>query len=77
MKINYNILKHLLDCNKSIKLKFTEETNILEIFIYNDIVATLSLNNGNIEDNSDIIYKTIVNIDNITIYIPKIYTKEN
>jgi hypothetical protein len=75
MRATYEILQNLLKCNKGMKLVFRENSNILDIYLYNDIVLTLELNNDSIENNSDIIYNSIINLDNITLYIPKIYIK--
>ena len=38
-------------------------------------MLTLELNDDSIENNSDILYNSIINLDNITLYIPKIYMK--
>ena len=75
MRATYEILQNLLKCNKGMKLVFRENSNILDIYLYNDIVLTLELNDDSIENNSDIIYNSIINLDNITLYIPKIYIK--
>lgn len=75
MSINYDILQNFLRCNKNIKLKFRENSNILDVIIYNEIVLSLELTNNNIEQHSDIIYNSITNLDGITMYIPKIYVK--
>ena len=55
MRATYEILQNLLKCNKGMKLVFRENSNILDIFLYNDIVLTLKLNDDSIENNSDII----------------------
>jgi hypothetical protein len=75
MRATYEILQNLLKCNKGMKLVFRENSNILDIYLYNDIVLTLELNNYSIENNSDIIYNSIIKLSNITMYIPKIYMK--
>lgn len=75
MRITYDILQNLLKCNTGIKLVFRENSNILDVYLYSDIITTLELENNNIESNSNTIYNSIVNLDNITIYIPKIYIK--
>ena len=75
MRATYEILQNLLKCNKGMKLVFRENSNILDIYLYNDIVLTLELNNDSIENNSDIIYNSIIKLSNITMYIPKIYIK--
>ena len=75
MKITYDILKDLLRCNSGIKLEYRNNSNTLDIYMYNNLVSTIQLNSNNIEVNSEIIYNTIINLENITIYIPKIYIK--
>jgi len=73
MKINYEVLQNLLKCNKGMKLEFRDNSNILDVYLFSDII--LSLDIDNIEDNAELIYNSIINLDNITIYIPKIYQK--
>ena len=75
MKINYDILQNLLKCNKGIKLVFRDNSNILDVYLFSNIILSLDLNINNIEDNAELIYNSIINLDNITIYIPKIYQK--
>ncbi|WP_042274890.1 hypothetical protein [Faecalimicrobium dakarense] len=75
MNINYDILQNFLRCNKNIKLKFRENTNILDVIISSEIILSLELSSNNIEEHSDIIYNSITNLDGITMYIPKIYIK--
>lgn len=75
MKINYDILQNLLKCNKGIKLVFRDNSNILDVYLFSDIILSLDLNINNIEDNAELIYNSIINLDDITIYIPKIYQK--
>lgn len=76
MNINYDILQNFLRCNKNIKLKFRESSNILDVIISNEIVLNLELTSNNIEKHSDIIYNSITNLNGITMYIPKVYIKE-
>ncbi|MGX4600390.1 hypothetical protein [Faecalimicrobium sp. JNUCC 81] len=71
MSINYDILQNFLRCNKNIKLKFRENSNILDVVIFNDVILSLELSSNNIEEHSDIIYNSITNLDGITMYIPK------
>ena len=75
MKINYDIVQNLLKCNKGIKLVFRDNSNILDVYLFSDIILSLDLNINNIEDNAELIYNSIINLDDITIYIPKIYQK--
>lgn len=75
MSINYDILQDFLRCNKNIKLKFRENSNILDVLIFNDVILSLELSNNNIEEHSNMIYNCITNLDGITMYIPKIYVK--
>ncbi len=75
MEIDHNILQNFLKCNKGMKLIFKENSNVLDVYLYNTIILTMELNNNNIKDNSEIIYNAITNLDNVTMYIPKIYVK--
>lgn len=75
MKINYDILQNFLRCNKNIKLKFREDSNILDVIISNEIVLSLELSSQDIEKQSDIIYNSITSLNRVTMYIPKIYIK--
>ena len=77
MNINYDILQNLLRCNKNIKLKFRENSNILDILSYSQVILTLELDTSDIRLNSKLIYDSIINLEGITMYIPKIYIKEN
>ncbi|MGL5328638.1 MAG: hypothetical protein ACRDD7_05170 [Peptostreptococcaceae bacterium] len=75
VNITYDVLQNFLRCNNHIKLYFRDNTNILDIFSNTRIILTLELNNNDIKQNSEIIYNSITNLDNITMYIPKIYIK--
>lgn len=77
MKINYDILKQLLDCNKGMKLIFRDDSNILDLFICNKIYLSLELSDNVIKNHSEEIYNAIINLEHVTMYIPKIYIKEN
>lgn len=77
MRITYDILKDLLRCNKGMKLEFRENTNILDVYIYNSVILAIELKDNSIEKNSELIYNSIINLDNITMYIPKVYIKED
>ena len=65
----------LLKCNKGMKLVFRDNSNILDVYLFSDIILSLNLNINNIEDNAEFIYNSITRLDNVTIYIPKIYQK--
>lgn len=73
MTLELKHLNDLLRCNKNIKIGFIENTNTLEIKNLSKIILTLELESNNLEDNASIIYDSIVNLENITLYIPKIY----
>ena len=75
MKITYDILQNLLKSNKGMKLVFRDNSNILDVYLFSDIILSLNLNINNIEDNAEFIYNSITRLDNVTIYIPKIYQK--
>ena len=73
----YDILQNFLRCNKNIKLKFKEDNKTLDICNYNNTILSLELQNSDMKLNAKVIYESIINLDNLTIYIPKIYVKEN
>ncbi|WP_270505173.1 hypothetical protein [Paraclostridium sordellii] len=75
MRIEFKHLEDLLRCNKNIKIKFIDNSNILEIKNLSTVIAKIEFHNNNLEENSEYIYNTLVNLENITIYIPKIYDK--
>ena len=75
MKINYEILKNFLRCNNGLKLIFRDNSNILDIYLLNSIILSLKLDNNNLEDNAELIYNSITSLDNVTMFIPKIYQK--
>lgn len=76
MTLDFKHLNDLLKCNKNIKIGFIENTNTLEIKNLSKILLTLDLKSNDIEDNAKIIYDTITSLENITLYIPKIYIPE-
>lgn len=73
MKIDHNVLQNFLKCNRGMKLIFKENSNVLDVYLFNTIILTMELNNNNIKDNSEVIYNAITNLDDVTMYIPKIY----
>lgn len=77
MKITYDILKNLLRCNNGMKLEFRENTTILDVYMYQTAILSIELENNNIEDNSELIYNSIINLKDVSMYIPKIYIKED
>lgn len=76
MTLDFEHLNDLLKCNKNIKIGFIENTNTLEIKNLSKTLLTLDLKSNDIEDNAKIIYDTITSLENITLYIPKIYIPE-
>ena len=76
MTLDFKHLNDLLKCNKNIKIGFIENTNTLEIKNLSKILLTLDLKSNIIEDNAKIIYEAITSLENITLYIPKIYIPE-
>ncbi|GAA0099491.1 hypothetical protein [Paraclostridium bifermentans] len=76
MTLDFKHLNDLLKCNKNIKIGFIENTNTLEIKNLSKILLTLDLKSNVIENNAKIIYDTITSLENITLYIPKIYIPE-
>jgi len=77
VNINYDILQNLLRCNKNIKLDFRENSNILDVLSNSQVILTLELDNNDIRLNSKLIYDSIIDLEGITMYIPKIYIKED
>ncbi|KGJ48850.1 hypothetical protein KD33_11820 [Clostridium sp. NCR] len=73
MTLDFKHLNDLLKCNKNIKIGFIKNTNTLEIKNLSKILLTLDLKSNSIEDNAKIIYESITTLENITLYIPKIY----
>lgn len=76
MTLDFKHLNDLLKCNKNVKIGFIENTNTLEIKNLSKILLTLDLKSNDIENNAKIIYDTITSLENITLYIPKIYIPE-
>lgn len=76
MTLDFKHLNDLLKCNKNIKIGFIENTNTLEIKNLSKILLTLDLKSNDIENNAKIIYEAITSLENITLYIPKIYIPE-
>ena len=77
MKIYYRILNDLIKNNKGMKLILRDDSNTLDIYISNNLALTLELENRDIESNSEFIYNSVINLENVTMYIPKIYIKED
>ena len=77
MKIHHRILNNLIKNNNGMKLILRDDSNTLDIYISNNLVLTLKLENGDIESNSEFIYNSIINLENVNMYIPKIYIKED
>lgn len=75
MNINYDILQNLLRCNKNLKLKFRGDSTILDVLLYTEVILTLELESNDLTKYSEFIYEGILNLEGITIYIPKIYIK--
>lgn len=71
-----NKLQDLLRLNKDIKIK--SEERFLQIIYKGNIIKSIELlNDLKIENNEDLIYESIISIENINLYIPKIYTRES
>ncbi|MBC5996618.1 hypothetical protein EAI30_05895 [Romboutsia ilealis] len=77
MKIHHRILNNLIKNNNGMKLILRDDSSTLDIYISNNLVLTLKLENGDIESNSEFIYNSIINLENVNMYIPKIYIKED
>ncbi|WP_373599680.1 hypothetical protein [Paraclostridium bifermentans] len=76
MNIEFKHLEKLLNCNTHVKLNLLDKDNILEIKANYKVISTLELSNNNLEDNAKLIYDKLINLDGITLYIPKVYIKD-
>ena len=71
------ILDKLVRLNRGMNLKFREGTNILDVNIYNKTLLTLELESTNLDKHSEYVYNKIIELENVTMYIPSVYIKEN
>lgn len=71
------ILDKLVRLNRGMNLKFRENTNILDVNIYNKTLLSLELECKNIDKHSEYIYNRIIELENVTMYIPSVYIKED
>ena len=71
------ILDKLVRLNRGMNLKFRENTNILDINIYNKTLLTLELESTNLDKHSEYVYNKIIELENVTMYIPSVYIKED
>lgn len=76
MTIQLKHLEDLLRCNNHIKIQFIEGTNLLEVKCNYKVILNLELPSNSLGDNAQIIYDSIVSLEDITLYIPKIYIPE-
>jgi len=63
MNNNYNNLQNLIRCNKNNKLKFREDSNILDVLSNSQVILTLELNSNDIKEHSKVIYEDIINLE--------------
>ena len=71
------ILDKLVRLNRGMNLKFRENTNILDVNIYNKTLLTLELESTNLDKHSKYVYNKIIELENVTMYIPSVYIKED
>lgn len=71
------ILNKLVKLNKGMNLKLREGTTILDVNIYNQTLLTLNLKCNNVDKHSEYIYNEIIALENVTMYIPSVYFKED
>lgn len=71
------ILDKLIKLNKGMNLQLDEDTNIVNLNHYNQTITSLQLECNNLEKHSEYIYNHIINLQNVTMYIPSVYIKED
>ncbi|SHG96353.1 hypothetical protein [Tepidibacter thalassicus] len=72
-----NKLNDLLRLNKHIQIEFIKELEIVKILYKGNVISSIPFKHTSIESNPDIIYNYITSLENINLYIPKVYIKEN
>lgn len=78
MKADYiKILNKLVRLNKGMNLKLRKGTTTLDVNIYNQTLLTLDLECDNVDKHSEYIYNKIIELENVTMYIPSVYIKED
>lgn len=78
MKADYiKILDKLVRLNRGMNLKLREGTTTLDVNIYNKTILTLDLDCDNVDKHSEYIYNKIIELENVTMYIPSVYIKED
>ena len=78
MKADYiKILDKLVRLNRGMNLKLREGTTTLDVNIYNNTILTLDLDCDNVEKHSEYIYNKIIELENVTMYIPSVYIRED
>lgn len=71
------ILDKLVRLNRGMNLKLRDNTNILDVNIYNQTLLTLELESTDLDKHSEYIYNRIIELENVTMYIPSVYIKED
>lgn len=71
-----NKLSKLLKYNTHISIKFDATQKSLTILDKKQIIKSIYFPFDNLDDHIDYVYNLIVSINNINLYIPKIYTRE-
>ena len=71
------ILDKLVRLNRGMNLKLREGTTTLDVNIYNNTLLTLDLECDYVDKHSEYIYNEIIALENVTMYIPSVYIKED
>ncbi|SHK06897.1 hypothetical protein [Tepidibacter formicigenes] len=71
-----NNLNNLLRLNKHFKIELIKEEKIVKIFYKGSIIGFVPFKNDSIEDNPNLIYNYITSLENVNLYIPKVYTRK-
>lgn len=78
MKVDYTpILEKLVRLNKGMNLKFRDNSSTLDVNFYNNPILTLELECNDLKKHSEYIYNRIIALENVTMYIPSVYIKED
>lgn len=70
-----NKLSNLLKYNKHISVKISQKEKKLNIFNKQQIIESIHFPFNNLNEHIDYVYNIIISINNINLYIPKIYIK--
>ncbi|CAH2213683.1 hypothetical protein [Tepidibacter aestuarii] len=71
-----NKLSRLLKYNKHISIKIDPSEKKLNIFDKTEIIKSTYFPFNDLNEHIDYVYNIIISINNVNLYIPKIYTKD-